>query len=433
MQLFTKHLKKIFMFLGFLLTFGYTIAVGAWPTPPVSWSLQYGGDYITDNFTSGKSISISSDGKNVYATGTTSNSLYDQKQNGHYDAWIASYNNDNGNLNWARQLGALGGITHGVSISTDSNNNIYAVGHTNVDISNVKNTGGTDFFITKYSSNGTELWTKLEGGARESDTTKATAIATDKAGNSYVIGDTTVGVLGKSQTGTTDYFIAKYDTQGKLLWANQTGESGAASYASAIALGSNGHLYITGYGHNSTSKGNYLIVAEYNATTGKLMGSKSIKNPDDTDISGSAITLDSNGNVYIGGTTSIGSTDFSQVSKYFIQKYTFDVEPVWAIVGGDSAYGRGISLDNLGNIYVTGFTYKETNYINYFIAKVDTSGHFVGSFDVGGDGPAEVFGYGIQEDSNNNLYVIGSTSTSLYGMPMIGPMDFFIVKYKYVD
>ncbi|MCC2625379.1 MAG: hypothetical protein K0R14_1252 [Burkholderiales bacterium] len=437
MKLFIKHLKKIFVFLGSLFIIRHSIALGPWPD--LSWYLQYGNaQFPSDSFTDGNGISISNSG-NVYTIGTTTGSLHNQRQNGHDDYWISSYDSD-GRFNWARQVGSSGGFTHGASISTDSNGNIYAVGDTDVGISNItKRTLSTDFFITKYSSDGTELWTKLAGGESQTDITQATAITTDKEGNSYVIGNTNVSVLKKPKIGTADYFIAKYDTTGKNIWAKQVGEPEASSYAKAIALDNKGHLYVTGLSHHDNLKVDHLIVAEYKTENGELIGQKSISNPDGTHIYGSAITVDNVGNVYVAGTTGIGAIGGQMVNRYFIIKYSNDMSSLWTTVStSTTTYGSGIGTDTLGNSYLIGNTevalpgQEQKSEIDYFIAKYNAKGQLVKSIQIGGARLGLVLGSGMYID-NNNIYLVGDTTTGLYNMPMMGHMDYFIVKYKNIN
>src|SRR5262245_44936828 len=87
--------------------------------------------------------------------------------------------------------------------------------------------GPTDMFVAKYDSNGMLLWAKRAGGI-SSDVGQG--IAVDGSGNSYVTGifqgSATFGSGELNQTtlvsaGPTDIFVAKYDSNGMLLWAKR--------------------------------------------------------------------------------------------------------------------------------------------------------------------------------------------------------------------
>jgi hypothetical protein len=73
-------------------------------------------------------------------------------------------------------------------------------------------TGTTDFFVTKYTSSGVKQYTRQLGvaGAR----TGGISIVTDTNGNVYVAGHTTGGLDGSTLTGTTDFFVTKYNSSG---------------------------------------------------------------------------------------------------------------------------------------------------------------------------------------------------------------------------
>src|SRR6266853_1971178 len=75
-------------------------------------------------------------------------------------------------------------------------------------------------------------------------------IAVDSSGSSYVtVSFHDVAVFGDfmlTSTGGYDVFVAKYDSMGKVLWANQAGGSNFDDYGLAIALDAAGNCYVTG-------------------------------------------------------------------------------------------------------------------------------------------------------------------------------------------
>src|SRR5437764_11653492 len=74
-------------------------------------------------------------------------------------------------------------------------------------------------------------------------------IAVDASGNSYVTGSfhdlAVFGDVTLTSTGGYDIFVAKYDSTGKVLWANQAGGSNFDDHGLAIALDGAGNCYVT--------------------------------------------------------------------------------------------------------------------------------------------------------------------------------------------
>ena len=68
-------------------------------------------------------------------------------------------------------------------------------------------------------------------------------VATDSDGNVYISGFTEGSLAGTSQ-GSRDAWVAKYDSGGTLVWKRQLGSSDDDSYG--VATDSNGNVYISG-------------------------------------------------------------------------------------------------------------------------------------------------------------------------------------------
>ncbi len=343
---------------------------------PLGWSTQVG----ANGETYGNAISHDSSG-NSYITGYTDVGVSGQVQTGTNDYFIAKYDSS-GTLLWSRQVGASGGYTYGYGISHDNSGNSYITGSTTVGISGQTQTGGTDYFIAKYDSSGNLVWTRQVGA--NSGNTYAQGISSDSSGNSYIAGATTVGISGQTQTGGTDYFIAKYDSSGNLVWTRQVGANSGNTYGYAISSDGSGNSYISG----------------------------------STDVG-------------ISGQTQTGGTD------YFIAKYDNSGNLVWSHqvgASGGNAYSYGISSSTNGNSYIAGYTDKglsgqsQIGINDYFIAKYDSSGNLVWTRQVGADS-GNTYGYAISSDSSGNSYIAGSTDVGISGQTQTGTNDYFIAKY----
>ncbi|AWV99546.1 SBBP repeat-containing protein [Arcticibacterium luteifluviistationis] len=170
---------------------------------------------------------------------------------GIYDVFLARYNTS-GHLLWVK---AFGGETSGdycqaLSVTVDDLGLVYITGSflgTALfgDIS-VNSVGGTDIFVAKYNSYGVLLWVRSAGGPSGD---YAYSVAVDGTGNVYITGtyygSVTFGVTTFRSVGSTDIFIAKYNTYGILEWAETAGGDSPDS-AESVAVDDTGNVYFVG-------------------------------------------------------------------------------------------------------------------------------------------------------------------------------------------
>jgi len=246
----------------------------------------------------------------------------------------------------------------------------------------------------------TWAWAKSAGGPQK---VESYSIAVDNAGNSYITGwfedSLKFGsfVLRASVAGNSfasDVFIAKYDISGNFIWAKKAGGTNY-DYGNGIATDPAGNVYVTGL------------------------------------FTGTATF----------GTLSITSTTVDY--DVFIAKYDPNGNALWVKRGGGSAWdvGSGITIDKLGNCYVTGAfrntaTFGTASLIsagNYdaFVAKYDSNGTFLWA--KGSGGIADDRGQSITTDTSGNCYFTGFfNGTVTIGTSILtsaDSSDIMIVKY----
>jgi len=344
---------------------------------------------------------------------------------------------------WAKQSRGFGS-NEGAPVITDSRENIYISGGFTSDtihfgpysLANVfPGTSTYDFFLTKYDSAGNVLWTTGAGGTGNE---MAGNLVLDSSANIYVTGWFTSSTLNigsytltNYSANTSDFFIAKYDSTGNLIWVRHGGGT-VYDYATDISYDGRGYIYITGkYNSPSLTLNSLSItnsgmwdsyVAKYD-TAGNVIWIRGATGSG-TDF-GTSIACDTSGNEYITGqyespTLTFGPLSLSNsgLADVFVAKYDSAGTILWARSATGSAVDESATLvsDYLGNIYITGLfnsgaiTFGTHTIFNsspgytVFVVKYDATGNTIWARGASGQG----YGYCLTLDACENIYVTGS-------------------------
>lgn len=273
-----------------------------------------------------------------------------------------------------------------------------------------------------------------------------------------------VQTLGISLTnsGAQDSFIAKYDTNGLVLWAARIGGIGQDN-ASSIAADTNGNSYVVGtslsnpvsifnqdgslFGTLSTTTSAILFLVKYDTSGRVLWAARMTANNGDL---ANSVSVDSAGNVYVtgyyaanpisffdqGGTTA-SRTLTGGSNRVFVVKYDTNGTVQWAAqmvaASSNNALAYGISSDSAGNTHITGsyssaslsilnqgggtaVTLANLGEADVFVAKYNTSGTVQWGARIGGTSTEQ--GNAIAVDSTGSVYVVGgdvrSTTLNIY-------------------
>jgi hypothetical protein len=150
-----------------------------------------------------------------------------------------------GNLLWSRSFPV------GQGIALDAQGNIYTTGYGAgiYDGFALTNSGGAaDFFVAKCDPQGQLLWLRQAGGVQQQ---RGTGIALDPFGNVYATSASAVDiaepmlVFGPSTLTNVFTFAVKYDSSGNPLWARAITTSGPSS-ALAITVKDPADVYVGG-------------------------------------------------------------------------------------------------------------------------------------------------------------------------------------------
>lgn len=340
-------------------------------TGQVLWVKSAGGT----GYSYGQDIAVDAAG-NIYITGVYYNTTTFENTSftsaGNSDLFIAKYNTE-GILQWARSAGGANN-DFGQSIAVDANGNVYITGY----FQGTSTFGTTtltstplpfdDVFVAKYTTNGTFQWVKSAGGPGGDF---GYDIAVDSNGNVYVTGIyiETAFFDGTPLTseGSTDVFLAKYNTNGGKEWVRSAGGTGIDN-GQGVAVDGNNNVYISGIFSNTarfenkyaTSAGNSDIFLAKYTTDGSIQWLRSAGGINNE--SGKGIAVDAVGSIYLTGyyhnAAMFGGTSLlsSGYSDLYVAKYSTNGNFDWVRSAGgtNDDYGQNIVIDTLGNVFVVG-------------------------------------------------------------------------------
>ncbi|MBC8257552.1 MAG: SBBP repeat-containing protein [SAR324 cluster bacterium] len=398
-------------------------------TPTSPWTKQLG----SISRDSGLGVTTDSSG-NIYVTGETYGGLDGNTNSGSNDIFLVKYNSS-GTKQWTEQLGSIS-RDYGQGVTTDSSGNIYVTGLTNGGLDGNSNSGNTDIFLVKYNSSGTKQWTEQLGTVYNDH---GEGVTTDSSGNIYVTGSTDGGLVdGNTNSSNSNTFIVKYNSSGIRQWTKQFG---SYSIGHGITTDSSGNIYVTGRTnrglHGNTDLGSSDIFLVKYDSSGIRQWTKQLGTS--SDEWGKDVTTDSSGNIYVTGFTSGGlhGNTNSGSSDIFLVKYNSSGMRQWTKQLGTSSSdsGLGVTTDSSGNIYVTGTTEggldgnTDSGSSDIFLVKYNSSVTKQWTEQLGEEYLDDV-GSGVTTDSSGNIYVTGYTYGGLDGNTNSGSSDIFLVKYN---
>lgn len=161
-----------------------------------AWDIQFGtsqGDKAYD-------VACGMDGS-VYVAGITGGSMHGSAPIGDSDAFVVKYNSDGQRL-WTRQFGSARADSVW-AVTTDPAGSVYVAGHRR------QADNSWDTYVTKLSSDGSELWT-WESGIDRSD--YGFDVSVDAMGNVFV------GGAGYPAPGYSDIYVTKLNAGGGAEW-----------------------------------------------------------------------------------------------------------------------------------------------------------------------------------------------------------------------
>jgi hypothetical protein len=322
-----------------------------------------------------QSISLDDSG-NLYVTGYFEDSVdFDPGSGtdihiseGKDDAFLSRFDS-NGNFIWARTWGGEGNDSAD-GVSVDGSGCIYVCGSFFETVDFDPGPGedyhvgeGSDFFLSKFNSNGDFIWARTWGGSAHGYG-QADDVAGDDIGNAYVVGKFYLTVDFDPGPGEEIYqgdvfgdgFISKFSPDGEFVWVE---------VVDAVDP------------HNATLRD---------------------------------IVLDDAGNLYVVGNVTAG----------LLMKYDPDGNQIWKVMMDHSIWTQGLAISSAGELFLTGefFSTKDLDpgpgedihdggdFGNAFLLKFLPNGDYVWGRTWGG--PDFDSGFGVGIDGLGNSYVAGT-------------------------
>jgi gliding motility-associated-like protein len=305
-------------------------------TPTLQWEKSMGGPGADSH----NDIKTTADGNFIAVGFSTSNSGNISGAHGGIDAYVTKFTK-NGTTIWSKLFGGNLDEAFGSIIQTPDGGYI-CVGYTTSNNDNVSgNHGSYDIWVVKLAGDGTLQWQKCFGG---SNYDRGGSIIPTNDGN-YLIAGSTNSTDGDVQGnhGNTDYWLFKISPSGNLLWQKCFGGSYSETPSSVIQTSDNG----------------FIVCGSTSSNDGDVSGSHNLPNSYNNDSW--VVKLDGNGNLqwqkcyggvgFLAGASQIIQTTWGD---YFILGNIFLNVP--SITSGDitTYYGNydiwGIDIDNNGTI-----------------------------------------------------------------------------------
>lgn len=329
---------------------------------------------------------------------------------------------------WVNRFNGTGSSdSYATDVAVDSAGNVYVTGYTHTGLGTDGGYDDTDFMTIKYDANGVELWAGpydgLAGDAISAD--QAVGVVVDASGNVYVTGNrntydavitvkyaadgslsaeagydayraigiqqfvdagdgrTYIYVASSTSSSHNEYTLIKYDADLTQQWVRRYTLADARAELAAFFVDGNGNVFMTGASKDSND--NYLLYATVKFDkSGEEIWDNAYSLEPGYDSKAKAVTVDSDGNVYVTGSAGFAGPIWDSYSNRWTPdydcvtvKYNADGVEQWATRYFHDGYENchGIAVDGQGNVFVGGEADTVVQYdSDYLLIKYNADG-----------------------------------------------------------
>jgi hypothetical protein len=218
----------------------------------LAWVRQMGG--AQDDY--GNRLAVDKEG-NVYAVGTfTGQATFGPFDTGGIGSGYLAKMDPEGNVKWITTCGGPIGIECD-QVAVDPEGAVYVAGTMSIEATfgtkviiapgmGLPRVSAVDFFLAKYSSDGALLWVKHYGG---SDVERCGDMFVDGSGNIFVVGSYSVasefGGVTLPQLGIGNLWLSRLDGDGKVVWITGVGVEMRGAPKGRITGDAAGNVFIS--------------------------------------------------------------------------------------------------------------------------------------------------------------------------------------------
>lgn len=315
---------------------------------------------------------------------------------GDTDALITK-NSGFGNREWSYSLGISGGDTRYNGVTRLANDDVIAVGH-----HNAPGSGSDSAFISRWTEQGTHVWSRTLGGPRKD---LYTAVTTLPGGDIVAVGQQASDAVAANSA-----LISRWSADGTHLWSRSIRNQGYDTYYGVATL-PNGDLVAVGriYRYRSVKWDYYPLISRWNKDGAHLWS----RELNDRGAEYRDITIAEMGRVVAVG---FGGEGGSGGKDAVISKWSSEGTLLWSRSLGGSGDDYYYSVSTLPDYSVVAVGYQASDTQgnhDAFISRWSQNGTHLWSRSLGGNNVDLL--YGVTTLSTGKIVACGHQASFTFG------------------